>query len=108
MKRIIPNQLVITPALRRSSLPALALLASIALMGLATTGCQVLAYRGPNGERFTRSSFGANTSIASLTVQSDTNGLRRVELQGYQNDSSQTLSAVTSAAISAALKSVKQ
>src|SRR5258706_13731231 len=33
-------------------------------LGLLLTGCQVLTYTSPNGERFTRSSFGANTSIS--------------------------------------------
>jgi hypothetical protein len=74
---------------------------------LATSGCQVLTYSGAHGERLTRSSFGAKTSISSLSVESDTNGLRRVEMRGYQNDSVQGLGIVTEAAVRAALQSAK-
>ena len=70
-------------------------------------GCQVLTYKSPHGERFTRSSLGTKTSIQSLTVDSDTNGVRRVKLEGYQNDSTQALGAVTEAAVRAALQGVK-
>ena len=74
----------------------------------ATTGCQVLTYTSPSGERFTRSSLGANTSIQSLAIEASTNGaLRRVELRGYQNDSSQAMGAVTEAAVRAALQGAK-
>src|SRR4051812_26113521 len=71
------------------------------------TGCQVLTYKSPQGERFTRSSLGTKTSIQSLSVDSDTNGVRRVKLEGYQNDSTQALGAVTEAAVRAALQGVK-
>ena len=80
--------------------------AALLLMFLASA-CQVLTYNSPNGERFTRSSLGSTTSISSLTVESDTNGLRRVELRGYQNDSTQALSTVTEAAVRAAMQGVK-
>src|SRR5215472_5931461 len=52
----------------------------LAIVLLATSGCQVLTYGGPNGEHFSRCSFGATTSISSLLVEANTNGLRRVEL----------------------------
>jgi len=71
------------------------------------TGCQVLSYSSPIGERFTRSSFGAVTAISSLTVESGTNGLRRVHLHGYQNDSTQALGVITDAAVRAAVQAVK-
>jgi hypothetical protein len=74
---------------------------------LLTAGCQVLTYRSPQGERFTRSSLGTKTSIQSLSVDSDTNGVRRVKLEGYQNDSTQALGAVTEAAVRAALQGAK-
>jgi len=77
----------------------------LALLAFAACGCQVLTYRGPAGETFTRSSLGANTSLSSLTVETDTNGLRRVELRGYQNDSTQALGTVTEAAVRAAIQS---
>ena len=80
------------------TLPALALLAS---------GCQVLTYTSPTGDRFTRGSLGANTSIQSLVLEASTNGVRRVELRGLQNDSSQSLGAVTEAAVRAAIQSAK-
>ena len=71
------------------------------------SGCQVLTYSGPYGERLTRASLGANTSISSLRVETGSNGLQRVELQGYQNDSAQTLGAVTEAAVRSAIQSAK-
>jgi len=83
------------------------LFALCALLALLCTACQVLTYDGPNGERLSRSSLGANTSISSLAVEVGTNGLRRVELHGYQNDSSQALGAVTEAAVRAAIQSAK-
>ena len=70
-------------------------------------GCQMLSYAGANGERFWRGSLGAKTSIASLSVEAGTNGLRRLEMQGYQNDSSQALATVTEAAVRAAVQGVK-
>ena len=56
--------------------------AAVILAASLTTGCQVLTYRSPQGERFTRSSLGAQTAIQSLSVEADTNGVRRVQLQG--------------------------
>lgn len=80
----------------------------LAFLTLAfATGCTVLTYSGPNGERFARGSLGANTSISSLAIEAGTNGVRRVELRGYQQDSSQALSAVTEAAVKAAIESAK-
>jgi hypothetical protein len=67
----------------------------------------VLTYSSPSGERFTRSSFGANTSIHSLSVESGTNGVRKVTLRGYQNNSTEALGAVTEAAVKAALQTAK-
>jgi hypothetical protein len=90
--------------MKRSNLTQLAVLT---LLTTALCGCQVLTYRGPSGETFTRSSLGANTSLSSLTVETDTNGLRRVELRGYQNDNTQALGTVTEAAVKAAIQSAK-
>ena len=59
------------------------------------------------GERFSRSSLGANTAIQSLAFEAGTNGVRRVELRGYSNDGSQALGAVTEAAVRAAVQSAK-
>ena len=70
-------------------------------------GCTMLRYTGPNGEKFSRTSFGASTSLSSLSVEADTNGVRHVELRGYTNDNSQALGTVTEAAIKAALQSMK-
>ena len=79
----------------------------LTLLTAAATGCQVLTYRSPQGERFTRSSLGAKTAIQSLSVEADTNGVRRVQLQGYTNDSTQALGTVTEAAVRAALQGAK-
>jgi hypothetical protein len=80
---------------------------TLAVLGVVACGCQVLTYHSPSGERFSRSSLGANTSIASLTVECTTNGTRRVHMQGYQNDTSQALGAVTAAAVNAAIQGAK-
>ena len=47
------------------------------------SGYQVLTDRSPTGERSTRSPLGANTSLPSLALEVNTNGLRRVELRRY-------------------------
>ena len=73
----------------------------------ATTGCQVLTYTSPTGEHFTRSSLGSTTSLTSLSLLSETNGLRRVELRGYKNDSNQALGTVTESAVRAAIGAIK-
>ena len=70
-------------------------------------GCTVLTYRSPSGEHFTRSSLGSKTSIAHLTFEASTNGVRKVILRGYENDSSQSLGVVTDAAVRAAVSAVK-
>jgi hypothetical protein len=76
-------------------------------LAILATGCQVLTYTSPTGERFTRSSLGANTSIHSLSVESTTNGVRKVHLNGYQQDQTQALGAVTDAAVRAAIQAAK-
>ena len=75
----------------------------VSAIGLLAAGCQVLTYTGPNGEHFSRTSLGATTTLSSLTVEADTNGIRRVELRGYTNDTAQALGTVTAAAVRAAL-----
>ena len=100
----IPRLPPCLPPTRSSLRILLPLCVTVALLCPA---CQLLTYTGPNGERLSRSSLGANTSISSLAVEVGTNGLRRVELHGYQNDSSQALGAVTEAAVRAAIQSAK-
>ena len=57
------------------------LIISAALL-LVLCRCTLLTYTSPSGERFTRSSLGAKTSVSALRLESSTNGLRRVELRG--------------------------
>ncbi len=76
------------------------------LLLFALSGCSMLTYTSPGGEHFSRCSFGSKTAIASLSVEAGTNGVRRVELQGYQNDANQALSTVTEAAVRAAVGGV--
>jgi hypothetical protein len=68
-------------------------------------GCHVLQYQSATGERFTRAVLGVNTSLAALVLESDTNGVHRVELRGYASESSQALGTVTEAAVRAAVQS---
>ena len=93
----------------RNLKPPITLLTLCTLLTLlpAVTGCQVLTYTGPTGERFMRGSLGAKTAIASLSVDADTNGVRHLELKGYENDTVQALGAVTEAAVKAAVQGVK-
>jgi hypothetical protein len=105
--KLRPRGLGIPRAILHPSAALLVAISLLATVALLTTGCQVLTYAGPNGERFSRSAFGASVSISELAVEKDTNGLRRVQMQGYQNNSSQILGAVTEAAIRAALQAPK-
>lgn len=79
----------------------------LALLPLCLSACQVLSYEGPNGERFSRRSLGTTTALAVLTVEAGSNGVRRVELRGYHNDSAQALGTVTEAAVRAAIGAAK-
>ena len=79
----------------------------LSALPLLAGGCTLLTYTSPSGERVTRGSLGANTSLSSLTFEAGTNGVRRVDLRGYQNDSAQALGAVTEAAVRAALAGAK-
>src|SRR5512140_341337 len=96
MKTTIPS-LTASPPLQ-----VLRLTRPLLLATLLCSGCTVLTYTGPGGERFSRGSLGAATAIAALSVEAGTNGIRRVELQGYRNDSNQALTTVTDALIRAA------
>ncbi len=100
----------INPPIHQSLAPrssALRAITSVSLLllplVLVLAGCSRLSYTGPAGERFSRFSFGSKTAIASLTVEAGTNGIRRVDLQGYQNDANQALGTVTEAAVRAAV-----
>jgi hypothetical protein len=97
---------IITHLTHLTRLTCLTLSAAL-IASVATCGCTVLSYTSPTGEHFTRGSLGANTSISSLAIEAGTNGVRRVELRGYQHDASQALSAVTEAAVKAAIESAK-
>ena len=92
---------------RTAHLTQLTQLTLLTYVTLLATGCQVLTYTSPTGEQFSRAALGTTTAVSSLTVETGTNGLRRVELHGYQNDAAQALSAVTAAAVSAAVQSAK-
>lgn len=90
MKKAIKNMLTSCPAL---------------LLGLALTGCTVVTYTGPSGEKFSRAALGSRTAITSLAVENATNGVRRLELRGYQQDSTQALGTITEAVVRAAIQS---
>ena len=81
-------------------------LATFATAWLAC-GCTMRSYQGPGGERFTRCALGSTTAISALAVETGTNGLRRIEMQGYASDSNQALGTVTEAAVRAALQGGK-
>ncbi len=89
---------------RRERLVRFAVLTAACLI---VQGCTMVSYTSPSGERFMRSSFGATTAIAALSVESGTNGVRRVEMHGYTNDANQALGTVTEAAVRAALAAPK-
>ena len=87
--------------------PKTRIFALFPVLAYLSAGCQVLTYTGPNGEHFSRSSFASKTAISSLCLEATTNGVRKVQLKGYQNDSTAALGAVTEAAVRAALDSAK-
>ena len=99
---------VTSPAQRQPVLrfPFLLVLSSMG-MGLMVSGCTFLTYTGANGEHISRGALGASTAIASLSLETSTNGVRRVELRGYQSETTQAMGAVTEAAVRAALQGVK-
>ena len=74
------------------------------LLALLAAGCTVVSYTGPNGEHFSRTALGAKTVLSSLALELSANGVHRLELRGYQNDSAQALGTVTEAAVRAALE----
>jgi hypothetical protein len=92
---------VIPPTTRLSG--RLGKLLPLTAAALLATGCSTLSYTSPAGEHFCRLSLGGRTAIAALSVEAGTNGIRRLELKGYQTDSNQALSTVTEAAVRAAL-----
>ena len=79
----------------------------ILLLATTLTGCTVTKYVSGSGESFTRTSFGTRLNLSELTVTGDTNGVRTITMKGYANDQVEAISAVTAAAVSAAVKSVK-
>jgi hypothetical protein len=82
------------------------LLCSIFLAAICA-GCTILTYKSPTGEHFTRTSLGGKTSISHLTVESRTNGVRRVDLRGYKDDTTEALGTITEAAVKAAISAAK-
>lgn len=83
------------------------LVAAGAALSALLAGCTMLTYTSPSGEQFTRRSLGSTTAISALSVETGTNGLRRITLQGYQNDPNQALTTVTEAAVRAAVQGAK-
>jgi hypothetical protein len=88
---------------RRSYRRIVGLAAVMGIAGLLCAGCSVLSYSSPSGEHFSRLSLGVKTAIAALNVEAGTNGVRRLQLQGYQTDANQALGTVTEAAVRAAI-----
>jgi hypothetical protein len=93
------------PAQRRMQSGARAIGRTL-LMGAVSLlcGCQELTYTGPSGERFSRRCLGTSTSVGRLSIETATNGVRRVQLEGYHNDGTQSLGVVTEAAVRAAIQ----
>ena len=83
------------------------LLALFCAVMVMVSGCQAVRYESATGERFSRWSVGNKTSIAHLEVESGTNGVRRLNLRGYQSDSAAAMGAVTEAAVRAAVGAAK-
>lgn len=85
------------------------LLLSLACLAssLLGSGCAVMRYNGPEGESFSRVALGTRTGLSSLMVQTGTNGIRTIELRGYNADSLSALGAVTEAAVRAAVTGTK-
>src|SRR5437899_11916857 len=103
-----PNMKNLTTRLARLRVSVTLHVTRITLVTLTITcGCQVLTYTGPNGERFKRLSVATTTSLTSVTVETGSNGLRRVEVHGYRHDLSQTLATVAESAARGAVQGAK-
>ncbi len=74
----------------------------VALIG--ATGCTSLKYKSKEGATFESVSFLAKRNINELSVEESEKGLPKVTLKGYSNDQAEAAAAITSAAVSAALK----
>ncbi len=99
---------ILTPwSQARPTLSPTSRLTILGALVLTLCGCTVLTYESPTGERFSRSSVGSTTAISCLRIEAETNGTRRVEMRGYQNDTAQAAGAVTEAAVRAAIQSVQ-
>jgi hypothetical protein len=81
-------------------------LCAVALL-MVCAACQSVSYTTPQGERFVRRTLGASSALAVLTVETSTDGTRRLELRGYRVDTTQTVSALTEAAVRGALAGLK-
>ncbi len=92
---------------RRNLIGSLAVPVGLGLLAAALSGCTMVTWTGPGGERFSRGSIGASTSLSALSVETGTNGIRRIEVRGYQNENSQALGTVTEAAVKAAIQGGK-
>lgn len=90
-------------------LDALTIIAMISLLtvSLLSCGCTVTKYVSSTGETFSRTSFGTKLSVSEMTVAGDTNGIRTIAIRGYANDQVQAIGVAVSAAVSAAVTSIK-
>ena len=80
---------------------------ALLMLPLAALGCQSFCYETPDGERFTRASFGQRLAISELVIEQGSNGIRRVMLKGYNSDISEQLSAVAEGAARGVVSGIK-
>lgn len=79
----------------------------ITVLALLNTGCISTTFTSPDGMSFKRVAVGNKTTFGNLLLETTTNGVRRIQLKGYSNDQVEALSAVTEAAVRAAVSSAK-
>lgn len=76
------------------------------LLVLSLCSCTEIVYKDGTAS-FTRTSFGTNLQIMTLTATTDDHGNRTIQLEGYTSDQTEALKAVAEGAAKGAVKGIK-
>ena len=82
---------------------AIATLTMWVMFAAVLTGCVRTHVKSPSGWEFSRTAFGNNTQVGSVTIT--TNG--SVTIHGYANDQAQAIGVAIDAAVKAAVTAAK-
>lgn len=76
---------------------------ALILITVALAGCSSFEYSSPDGTTFKRSSIGNKLNVKEFEMSSDANGARMIKLKSLSNDQVEFATAVTQAAVQAAI-----